>query len=1015
MPQVVPAALVAGGVAAGGAAIASAPVGVAFAQAFFTTLVAGAVSQALSKKAQFDSLAALSTRGGQSVSVRESAASHKIIYGETRVGGTIVHLETTGEDKLLHVVVALAAHEVESIGDIYLGDSIITSTRYQKQTYTGINCWIRPYGDPEDHFLKLERPWHMEDLGEGPVKVYDSSLIYSNAFEDWETVFQITGTANNNDGVYRRVITGDTDIYLSFVRLERIDGGTVTYEDVPSATITVGYAWAFKHLGLPSQTADLDLVSVSDDWTTTDRLQNIAYVYVRLAWNSQVFPTGLENISAIVKGKKVYDPRTSTTVWSDNAALCVADFLCDLNAGYGENYATEIDETALIAAASICDEPAQRSGKSDEPQFTCNGIIDTANDTMANLESLLSAMGGRAVFSTGKWFIYPAAYNTPSVTLDEDDLLDSVAIQSRVPRRELFNAVKGLFISPADNYQPTDFPAQVSTTYATEDGGTIFRDMDLPFTTSVTMAQRLARIELLKIRQQIAVQLRCKLPALKIKPGDVINLTNTRLGWESKPFEVLEWSLSFTDDEIGVSLGLRETHSTIYEWDTGLELPYDPAPNTNLPDPFVVIAPTNFSATSGGAHLFEQADGTIVTRIKVTWSHSNPSAIMHYEISWDKGLTGNYLEGSTTTPLYYIAPVKDGENYAIRVRAVNYFGVKSAYIHIDTHIVTGKSEPPPDVDSFLVSRQPDGTREFTWSLINPPADLAGYQIRYSSGLGGTWATMTDLHQGLLKASPYETNLLAAGTYTVGIKAVDTSGNESNSAKLIESTLGDPRLKNMIYIENLAATGFPGTKTDCDFDRSAMALIPGSNDTWSSIPGNDWSDWNAWNVDPVSSMQYEHIFIDLGVIVEFKLLVTVVVDGGIITVEERHSDDDISYSDWQLATGAITCRYVQPRITVANPQLTGVTDANIMFDADTVYETIQDLHTATITGTPGDFRLPLTQNFVKIFSVNIALQNVGAGWTWEIIDKDAALGPHIRIYNSSNIPANATIDAEIKGV
>lgn len=39
------------------------------------------------------------------------------------------------------------------------------------------------------------------------------------------------------------------------------------------------------------------------------------------------------------------------------------------------------------------------------------------------------------------------------------------------------------------------------------------------------------------------------------------------------------------------------------------------------------------------------------------------------------------------------------------------------------HIVVGKTEPPPDVDTFKVSRAADGTRNFTWTLDNVPADL----------------------------------------------------------------------------------------------------------------------------------------------------------------------------------------------------------------------------------------------------------------------------------------------------
>jgi hypothetical protein len=44
-----------------------------------------------------------------------------------RKGGTTTFIEATGtENKYLHIVVAMAGHEVEEIGDIYINDEIVT-------------------------------------------------------------------------------------------------------------------------------------------------------------------------------------------------------------------------------------------------------------------------------------------------------------------------------------------------------------------------------------------------------------------------------------------------------------------------------------------------------------------------------------------------------------------------------------------------------------------------------------------------------------------------------------------------------------------------------------------------------------------------------------------------------------------------------------------------------------------------------------------------------------------------
>ena len=68
--------------------------------------------------------------GGLTQMVRQPITAHRIVYGEVRVGGPVVYLHTrapAGSDKLdiLHLVVVLAAHEVEAIGDVFLSDQIV--------------------------------------------------------------------------------------------------------------------------------------------------------------------------------------------------------------------------------------------------------------------------------------------------------------------------------------------------------------------------------------------------------------------------------------------------------------------------------------------------------------------------------------------------------------------------------------------------------------------------------------------------------------------------------------------------------------------------------------------------------------------------------------------------------------------------------------------------------------------------------------------------------------------------
>ena len=113
------------------------------------------------------------------------------------------------------------------------------------------------------------------------------------------------------------------------------------------------------------------MVSDITQWTTDHRLRGIAYLYVRLSFDSDIYPNGVPNISAEIQGKKVFDPRTSATAFSSNPALCIRDYLLDTNYGLNAD-ATEVNDTNFQAIANICDEDVTLTSGTED-RFTLNG------------------------------------------------------------------------------------------------------------------------------------------------------------------------------------------------------------------------------------------------------------------------------------------------------------------------------------------------------------------------------------------------------------------------------------------------------------------------------------------------------------------------------------------------------------------------------------------------------------------------------------------------------------------
>lgn len=127
-----------------------------------------------------------------------------------------------------------------------------------------------------------------------------------------------------------------------------------------------------KHLGSTGQKADSMAVSNIPGWTNAHRLQGIAYIYLILTKDQDVYPNGVPNITAIVEGQSVRDPRTGENTWSTNIALFAHDFIRNDTYGFGA-FADDVDELNIAAQANICDEIVDVAG---ETVFSVSSIAD---------------------------------------------------------------------------------------------------------------------------------------------------------------------------------------------------------------------------------------------------------------------------------------------------------------------------------------------------------------------------------------------------------------------------------------------------------------------------------------------------------------------------------------------------------------------------------------------------------------------------------------------------------------
>lgn len=591
-----------------------------------------------------------------------------------------------------------------------------------------------------------------------------------------------------------------------------------------------GYGWAYTKNGEDNQTAMQQLIdNTGGDFTTNHRLRGICYIYVRLKWNNELF-SDIPNVSVLMKGKTdILDPRNGTTGFTSNAALCMLDYLTNSRLGLGIT-ASEWDTTNMQEAANTCEELVPLKAGGTERRYTCVGVVDTSRTVQENIDDLLSTMAGQLTYRNGKFYLLPGEYRTPTVTITNKEVIGNINVSTRLSRQELYNTVKGVYVSPQNQYQASDYPVISVPSYVTEDGGEkIFRELNLPFTSSAPTAQRVARILLERNRRQISVTMRCNMKAFQLAVGDTVQVTDPDFGWTNKTFEVIAWDFDPSGESgLTVELGLLEIDSNVYAWTPASdETDVPAAPSTNLPNPFVIdTAPTNVTVESGTNQLRLKNDGTIEARMRAQWDLPTDAFVRSggfAEISYKKVTETNFEQSvkvDGVTNFAIIPNVTAGDQYDVRVRFQNSLGAYSGSVNV-SHTVIGKTAKPSNVPTFNVIQITDDIVTFTWTQVSD-LDIAGYEIRYGV-VGQTWGELEPLTISRKGTTSTEAQVPPSSTLFC-IKAVDTSGNRSQTATCRQINLSNSRTIIAQLNEN---TSFSGT-----FDRCH------ENEAWGTVTPDD---------------------------------------------------------------------------------------------------------------------------------------------------------------------------------
>lgn len=633
----------------------------------------------------------------------------------------------------------------------------------------------------------------------------------------------------------------------------------------------------------------------------------IAYLYIRMEYDQSVFANGIPTFTAIVRGKKVYDPSTSTTAYSNNAALCIRDYL---NEAYGLNsqaFPGSINDTSIITAKNICAQSVT-TNLGTETRYPCNVVLSTESTPRENISDLLGSCGGTLFWGQGTWQLKVGSYTTPVENFVLDDLRDSIQIATKSSRKENYNTVSGTFCDEDQDWITVDYPVVKSATFIAEDNGeenTL--TADFPAITSSAHAQRMAIQALLRSREQITFKSKFGLKAMKVQPGDNITLTIDRYGWSSKAFEVVSWNLVFEEDSgLSVEMTLKETSASAFNVDGDLE--EISSNNTTLPNPRLGLTITNLAVSSSNTI---QVDGTSVTKTTVSWTGPTNNLVDYYTVQWKKSTDTSWFSTTTSEESLDLNNLDPGSLYNYRVSVTTVAGFTSSWYTTTGTPVTDVVAPGLPTSITAVG----GYKNIQVNWTNPTAsDFSHVEIYFNTTNSTSGRTLLGKSTGTFFV---HSDLPSSNTRYYWLRSVDFTGNQSGYSSVVSATTtgvaaGD--ITGEIIATEIADGSITIAKFAADLEPVTIVTggsLPTTKITENITYNNELYSWNGTEyVKAVTSVEAEDIIgqIASSQIEDNAVTKTKILDGSITTPK--------------LVTGAVVADKIASNAITAGKILAG---------------------------------------------------------------------------------------------
>lgn len=454
--------------------------------------------------------------------------------------------------------------------------------------------------------------------------------------------------------------------------------------------------------GDSAQTVHAALDAAFTEITTAHRFRgtaNALTVFDEVAAEKvpEVYPQLNPSYRAVIDASLVKSVRTGSTIWSDNPADIIYDYLTGVDGAdfpYGAGYSeSQINLASFQAFANVCDELVDLKAGGTIKRYRLWGSYGMNEEMRAVLPRMLRACDGDLYMDTdGRIAIRGGEWTAPELTLDAaNGHIISAQFKHGQGALAAFNDLTLTYTDPDLDYQETEAQSWVDTGNITLRGQVLSSQLDLLMVPAHAQARRLGKIFTRRANPEWIGTIVTNYYGFNAIGEETVHIVFPLLGIDD---DFLIQSVRILDNMTGVELTVTSFSESAYAWDAELEEGDGPGEPPETSSPVSLDPPEDFHVTAAARA------GTILL---ATWTEPDRTAL-EQEVQYRSSPDGTWVNMlvSDGVGLAETGIIVADEDYDVRIRTRSPGGTYGEW-----------SDPPLTITATADATAPDPVTDVT--------------------------------------------------------------------------------------------------------------------------------------------------------------------------------------------------------------------------------------------------------------------------------------------------------------